>query len=63
MPAQVLNQPVGDAFNPGEQESDTSWGFADTAFAADSQGIVRMSGTRYEFCGVDLPDLLPFAAR
>lgn len=60
---QRLDQAVGDPFAAQEREHAGAWGFADTAFAADPHGIVRLSGARYDLCGLELPDLLPFAAR
>jgi alkyldihydroxyacetonephosphate synthase len=60
---QRLDRAVGDPFAAQDREHEGAWGFADTAFAADRSGIVRMSGSRYDLCGLELPDLLPFAAR
>ncbi|HEX2878322.1 MAG TPA: FAD-binding oxidoreductase, partial [Polyangiaceae bacterium] len=60
---QRLDQAVGDPFAAQDREHAGAWGFADTAFAADARGIVRLSGSRYDLCGLELPDLLPFAAR
>lgn len=60
---QRLDQTVGDPFSAQDREHAGAWGFADTAFAADPSGIVRLSGSRYDLCGLELPDLLPFAAR
>ena len=44
-----------------EPEHTAAWGFADTAFSADAAGVVRLSGGRYELCGLELRDFLPFS--
>ncbi len=53
--------PTLDGVEGGDAEHAGAWGFADTSFGMDEQGIVRLSGKRYELCGVELPDLIPFA--
>ena len=42
----------------GDEESDSVWGFRDTAFEIIDGSVVRLSGDRYELAGQDLPDLL-----
>lgn len=44
----------------GDEESLDVWGFKDTGFAIDGQGVVRLTGNRYEICGQDLPSLVPW---
>ena len=36
------------------------WGYKDTKFILNEDGSVRMGGDRYELCGADLPDLIPY---
>lgn len=36
------------------------WGFKDTEFIVDRKGVVRLTGKRYEICGVSMPDFMPF---
>ncbi|MDH4054535.1 MAG: FAD-binding oxidoreductase [Gammaproteobacteria bacterium] len=43
---------------PGDEESDSVWGFRDTAFEIIDGSVVKLSGDRYELAGQDLPDLL-----
>lgn len=56
-PAEISRPPAEEP----EPEHRRAWGFADTEFSADVDGMVRLSGRRYELCGLDLPDFLPFA--
>ena len=44
----------------GDEESLDVWGFKDTGFAIDGRGVVRLTGNRYELCGQDLPNLVPW---
>lgn len=44
----------------GEDESDSTWGFADTRFEAKADDHVIMTGTRYELCKEPLPTLIPW---
>lgn len=43
-----------------EQESLDVWGFQDTRFQADADGIVEVTGNRYPLSGQKLPSLLPW---
>ena len=43
-----------------EPEALDVWGFADTHFENDSQGIVRLAGHRYALSGTPLPHLFPW---
>ena len=43
---------------PEDAESLDVWGFRDTHFRARPDGVVELSGTRYELSGQALPDLL-----
>jgi alkyldihydroxyacetonephosphate synthase len=47
---------------PADAEHEAAWGFADTEFRSDGRGVVQLSGKRYELCGLELPDLMPFAS-
>jgi alkyldihydroxyacetonephosphate synthase len=60
-PAQLIPTEDPASFDRSDAEHRTAWGFADTSFVVDERGIVRLSGDRYELCGADLPDLMPFA--
>lgn len=44
-------------------ESKDVWGFRDTAFRARPDGVVELTGSRYELSGQELPDLLGWAQR
>ena len=44
----------------GEDESPSTWGFADTKFALNADGQVEMSGDRYSIAGTPLPSLMPW---
>jgi len=46
------------AFHPEDKESESVWGFSDTAFEIIDGTVVKMTGDRYELAGQDLPDLL-----
>jgi alkyldihydroxyacetonephosphate synthase len=61
-PVPVTNEGPVPVTNEGpDSESSDAWGFADTSFSVDPAGVVRLSGSRYELCGFDLPSFLPFA--
>ncbi|MCH8288740.1 MAG: oxidase, partial [Candidatus Marinimicrobia bacterium] len=42
------------------EESLDVWGFRDTVFRINSSGNVELTGTRYNFSGVEMPTLLPW---
>ncbi|MEC9464377.1 MAG: FAD-binding oxidoreductase [Myxococcota bacterium] len=44
----------------GEGEALDVWGFEDTKFEVAETGHVRLTGSRYDLCGEDLPSLLPW---
>jgi alkyldihydroxyacetonephosphate synthase len=48
---------------PDEVESLDVWGFRDTAFRARPDGVVVLTGSRYELSGQELVDLLPWVQR
>lgn len=41
-----------------DEESQSVWGFRDTAFSIKDGGVVQLSGDRYELSGQELPELL-----
>ena len=43
---------------PEDEESKSVWGFCDTAFHIHDDGIVKLSGSRYDLAGQELPELL-----
>ena len=43
-----------------EDESDATWGFADTRFEAKADSSVVLTGNRYLLCGDPLPSLMPW---
>ncbi|MGQ0540788.1 MAG: FAD-binding oxidoreductase [Blastocatellia bacterium] len=43
-----------------EAESFENWGFRDTSFAINENGVVTITGSRYELSGQELPRLLPW---
>jgi alkyldihydroxyacetonephosphate synthase len=45
----------------GDAESESVWGFRDTAFQVNAAGHVVLSGSRYELAGHELRGLLPWA--
>lgn len=45
---------------PGEEESPSTWGFADTHFRCNPAGEVELTGGRYALSGETLPNLLPW---
>lgn len=49
-------RPISD----GDDESPSTWGFADTKFALNEAGQVEMSGSRYSIAGTPLPSLMPW---
>lgn len=49
--------------DPRDVESLDVWGFRDTAFRARADGVVELTGSRYELSGQELPELLPWAQR
>ena len=36
------------------------WGFRDSEFILNQDRTVRMTGNRYELCGFDMPDFIPY---
>lgn len=58
-----LIRPMSIDEDPLDGESLDVWGFRDTRFEARPDGIVVLSGSRYELSGRALPDLLPWARR
>jgi len=46
--------------SPADAESLDVWGFRDTRFRAREDGVVEVTGSRYELSGQELPDLLPW---
>ena len=36
------------------------WGYKDTKFVLNDDRTVRMIGNRYELCGSDMPDFIPY---
>ena len=47
----------------GDCERLDGWGFADSGFRVDANGVVVLSGNRYDLAGTELPDLLPWVSR
>ncbi|KAL7930179.1 alkyl-dihydroxyacetonephosphate synthase [Trichoderma chlorosporum] len=45
-----------------DRESDDVWGFRDTSYRANSDGVVEVTGSRYLLSGYELPSLLPWAS-
>jgi alkyldihydroxyacetonephosphate synthase len=43
-----------------EDESEATWGFADTRFEIDANSVVRLTGGRYLLSGQALPSLVPW---
>ncbi|MEE2959545.1 MAG: hypothetical protein VYA34_02290, partial [Myxococcota bacterium] len=43
-----------------DSESLDAWGFKDTAFTLNSAGNVVLGGDRYDLCGQELPNLIPW---
>lgn len=56
-------EPKPPVIDPSEAESLDVWGFRDTRFEARPDGVVVLTGSRYELSGQELPDLLPWAKR
>jgi alkyldihydroxyacetonephosphate synthase len=48
--------------NDGE-ESINVWGFQDTRFRMDSEGVVEVTGNRYPLSGQQLPSLIPWFSK
>jgi len=46
--------------NENDIESDFNWGFTDTAFEAQKNNSVILTGNRYPLSGQELPNLLPW---
>ncbi len=46
--------------DPRDVESLDVWGFRDTAFRLRADGVVEVTGDRYELSGQELPDLVPW---
>ncbi|MDJ0869614.1 MAG: FAD-binding oxidoreductase [Myxococcota bacterium] len=64
---QLAQGRLPDRIVPGDPPSDGDdaisrdvWGFRDTAFTVSADGVVRLSGSRYELSGQELPDVLPW---
>ena len=55
-PGRIVPEPP--VARPGDDESASVWGFSDTRFEMLDGDIVRMTGSRYELAGQELPDLL-----
>ena len=36
------------------------WGYNDSYYKFNENGNVVFSGNRYEFCGVEMPNLVPY---
>jgi hypothetical protein len=47
--------------NNGNEVRWNGWGFADTAFVVNSEGVVELSGTRYLFSGKRFPMMRAWA--
>jgi alkyldihydroxyacetonephosphate synthase len=58
--ASPLVEPGPPAARADDVESLDVWGFRDTAFRARADGVVELTGNRYELSGQELPDLLPW---
>jgi len=43
-----------------DEESAAGWGFADTEFVVRADDSVVLTGSRYDICGTELPNLLPW---
>jgi alkyldihydroxyacetonephosphate synthase len=56
-------EPDPPAANAADVESLDVWGFRDTRFHARADGVVELTGKRYELSGQDLPDLLDWVKR
>ncbi len=44
----------------GAERSTHGWGFRDTRFIVHPDRTVELTGTRYEICGLPMPDFIPF---
>ena len=55
-PDRIVPEPL--ALNPEDEESASVWGFRDTAFQIHDEGVVKLSGNRYDLAGQELPELL-----
>ena len=55
-PHRIVPEPL--ALNPEDEESTSVWGFRDTSFQIHDEGVVKLSGNRYELAGQELPELL-----
>jgi len=49
--------------DPADEESLDVWGFRDTAFRARADGVVELTGSRYDLSGQEMPDLLGWVQR
>jgi len=58
VPQRIIPGPPPSA--AGDEESLDVWGFKDTGFSIDARGVVKLTGTRYELCGEELPNLVPW---
>jgi alkyldihydroxyacetonephosphate synthase len=56
-------EPDPPAANLSDVESLDVWGFRDTHFRARADGVVELTGSRYELSGQELPDLLGWVQR
>ncbi len=49
--------------DPNDQKNFDAWGFHDTSFRVNPRGHAELTGQRYELCGSELPNLLPWIRR
>src|SRR5262245_59516093 len=56
-------EPAPPATKPNDAETADVWGFRDTRFRARADGVVELTGSRYELSGQELPDLLDWVKR
>jgi alkyldihydroxyacetonephosphate synthase len=56
-------EPAPPATSSADAESLDVWGFRDTRFRARADGVVELTGARYELSGQELPDLLDWVKR
>lgn len=52
--------PALEEIGADELESYQNWGFADTSFSMNENGVISVLGSRYELSGKELPRLLPW---
>lgn len=56
----AISKPTQDCPDPSQKEALDVWGFVDTRFQTDANGIVEVTGARYPLSGQKLPGLLPW---